>query len=193
MSDTVWIALIVAGSIVLIFFALLIFLPRSVDGLSRRVQKFDANSKGISINFFQEQAEKVKELKGGDLPKLPTEVDWSEVNILWVDDFPENNFHEASMFEALGAAVRFVRSNIAAVEALQEWPVSIIISDINRHGQVETGLQLPNKIREASKLVPPFIYYVGERTGQTTPSGATVTVYPVELFSEVNKILRGNK
>lgn len=189
MSDAIWIALIVFGFLLIIFFSLLFFLPKTVERLLGRVQAFDANAEGLSIKFFEEQAHKVAELRGGETPKAPSGSDWKEVSVLWVDDVPENNFHEATMFEALGADVRFARDNAAALAAAQEKPPTLMISDIHRHGETETGLDLPAKFNEANQLLPTLIYYTGYRTEEKTANGHAVTTYPAELFSEVARSL----
>lgn len=164
-----------------------------MERLLERVQAFDASAEGLSIKFFEEQAQKVAALRGGEAPKAPAGPDWKEVSILWIDDVPENNFHEATMFEALGADVRFARDNASALAAVQDEPPTLMISDIHRHGDTETGLDLPAKFKETNELLPPLIYYTGDRTKEKTAEGHAVTIYPAELFSEVVKLLESNE
>lgn len=185
MSDVVWIALIIAGFGLIIYFSLLFVLPDALKQLVGRVSRINANTEGVSINFFEAQAQKVVELRGGETPSAPMGTNWKNVSILWVDDFPENNFLEASMFEALGADVRFARNNSAALAAAQGRAPTLIISDINRLNDMETGLDIPADFSKASQPLPPLVYYTGHRTKETTPDGYPVAIYPAELFSQV--------
>lgn len=158
-----------------------------------RVEAFDAGSDGISIKFFKEQAEKAATLRGGEAPEAPTGINWSGKSILWVDDIPENNFHEATMFEALGADVRFARNNRDAVQAARERAPTLIVSDISRDGEAETGLDLPSVFQSNGLRLPPLVYYTGSKDSDRTPSGHPVTVVPSELFSAVIRALENGE
>ncbi|MEO0438647.1 MAG: hypothetical protein AAF098_17245 [Pseudomonadota bacterium] len=193
MSDTVWIALIVAGSILIIFFSLLIFFPKSLERLLGRVHSVDANAEGLSITFFKEQAQKAAERKGGNAPEAPLGLYLKGVSVLWVDDVPENNFHEAAMFEALGADVRFSRDNASALVSAQKLTPSLIVSDIHRHGELESGLDLPSIFSEADQELPPVVYYTGSKADETASNGHPITIHPGELFSEAFRLLENGK
>lgn len=188
MSDAVLITLIMAGLIFIVFLFLLFLRPEVLDNLSEIV----AGPDGISIKFFKSQGKKVAELRGGEVPSRPAGADLKGKAILWVDDNPENNFHEASMFEALGADVTFVRSNEAAVYADSAKRATLIISDIRRNGASETGLDLPLEFEKRGRSLPPLVYYTGTRTEPLTPGGYPVTIEPAELFFNAVRLLQGD-
>jgi len=187
MSDAVFITLILAVLIFLMFSVMLFSRPQVFDNLSEVVAAPD----GISIKFFKAQGLKAAEEKGGEVPSRHAAMDLRGKTILWVDDNPENNFHEASMFEALGADVTFVRSNAAAIYANDAKKADLIISDIGRSGENETGLELPAEFQKQARSLPPLVYYVGTRTDTVTIDGYPVTTQPAELFSKAVQALRG--
>lgn len=193
MSDALSIVLSVLGFLLIVFFALLFIFPEELRKLLRRVEAVDAGTDGLSIKFFREQADKAANLKGGEAPSVPEHNTFSGTSILWVDDNPENNFHEAAMFEALGADVRFAKSNASAVEMANDMPPSLLISDIGRENSTDTGTEIPGAFADAGLSLPPMVYYVTTKTEDLTPDGQLVTTLPKELFLAAIEALEGKK
>lgn len=185
MSDTVWIVLIVFSFLLVI----VLRFPEETKKLFSRIKKLDAGKNGLSVTFFEDQAAKAAERHGGTAPKAPNGRVLENCSILWVDDIPENNFHEAAMFEALGADVQFARTNQAAVAIASNSRPTLVLSDIGRESESESGLELPSAF-EASGIAPSkLIYYTGSKTADTTPQGHLVTTIPSELFNAVIKAI----
>lgn len=193
MSDASVIALGFLGFLLIIFVVLIRVFPEELRRLLRRVESVEASSGKVGIKFFEEQAEKAAKIKGGDAPSAPDGDPLSGASILWVDDAPEKNFHEAAMFEALGADVRFARTNEKAIELAKENPPTLVVSDIARSSAPESGLEIPGAFTEAGLSAPPLVYYVGDKTGDHTPDGHVVTALPKDMFSAAIKAIETNR
>ncbi|WP_274424877.1 hypothetical protein [Chelativorans sp. YIM 93263] len=193
MSDTVQIISYLLIFLFVVFLITLWRFPEEVRIKLRSIKSVDANSNGLSLEFFEQQFDKATSEKGGStaLSAPPVASLWAGREVLWVDDNPAYNFHEAAMFEALGANVTFAVSNAEAVKELREKSASIIISDIARSGKQESGLDLPDTIRNANLKLPPLVYYTGAADAPTTPQGFPVTDVPNALYKAVAQALAG--
>ena len=99
----------------------------------------------------------------------------SKNKILWVDDTPENNLLERSVFENVGLDVYTALSTDEALHLLQRNKYSVIISDMSRREGPRAGYDLLNAMRERG-LTLPFIIYSGSddpaHTAEAIRSGA---------------------
>lgn len=78
--------------------------------------------------------------------------------ILWVDDLPANNHAECRLLEAFGAEVRQARSTQEGVSALALGRWDLLLSDMERDGVPDAGLQMLGQLSRGS---PPVVFYVG--------------------------------
>jgi CheY-like chemotaxis protein len=62
--------------------------------------------------------------------------------ILWVDDHPEYNAPETRILTSIGINVEAVRSTAEALARLAKKPYSVVISDMEREGVKDAGIQL---------------------------------------------------
>lgn len=194
MSDFVQIIVYLLVFAFLVFCLLVWRFPKEVGANLKNIKSFRASKGGVTIEFYR-QLEKAVNEKGGstDLGAAPITSLWAGREILWVDDNPANNFHEAAMFEALGANIVFAKSNSAAIDIISKLSPALIISDIAREGIDESGLELPDVIRSAKLALPPIVYYVGDAEEGTTPHGFPVTDLPDALYKAVARALAGGK
>jgi CheY-like chemotaxis protein len=81
--------------------------------------------------------------------------------ILWVDDHPGNNSNEKRTFEDFGLQIDQVKSTTAALNHLLGRPYGLILSDMNRDGDSNAGLELLGKLR-LSECPTPLVFYVGK-------------------------------
>ncbi|TWO72537.1 TIR domain-containing protein [Caenimonas sedimenti] len=121
--------------------------------------------------------------------------------ILWVDDQPQGNRHEAAALAKLQIEVVQVLSTDDAMDRLQEdaEAFDLVISDWERAGEPpEAGLRLFTRMRDAGLAVP-VVYYHGaqgglrrQRADQVLALGAAgEAVLPGELLALVAKALGG--
>ncbi len=97
-------------------------------------------------------------------------------NVLWVNDFPNEIDPLVKLFEAYGIRVWLALDNANAVALARRVPVDLVVSDIYRNSQTETGntgLELPNQL-EAKRLNLPVVYFVATYDPETQriPAGA---------------------
>jgi len=109
------------------------------------------------------------------------------VQILWVDDCPENNKNELKMFRQLQIDVRTVTDTQSAVQLLQEHsdqhPYDIVLSDMARGDEPSAGLSLLAELANMN-VQPPVIFYVGviDPTKGVPPQAFGLTNRPDELL-----------
>lgn len=104
--------------------------------------------------------------------------------ILWVDDNPQNNAHEASLFTTLGAQVSQFHDNDSAIKIIAQSASSyhVIISDIARENQETDGIDLLDKIKHYRLNIPIIFYVTQLERGRALPNGAFgITNRPDEL------------
>ncbi len=105
--------------------------------------------------------------------------------VLWVDDVPQQNAHEARLLETAGAKVMSATSNADALDLLQRTDhlFDLVISDIARPENEPAGEALAQAMREAGFDLP-VIYYISEVDfARPDPAGSFgLTNRPDELF-----------
>jgi len=108
--------------------------------------------------------------------------------ILWVDDLPGNNHSEYRMLTALGAEVRQVQSTREGLAALPQGPWDLLLSDMDRDGVPDAGLQM---LRDLPRGSPPVVFYVGRvDESRPVPRGAFgITDRPEPLLHLVFDVL----
>jgi CheY-like chemotaxis protein len=80
------------------------------------------------------------------------------LNILWVDDRPQNNAFEITALEDAGHRIRTVRSSGEAEAALWTGHFDAILSDMGRPEGRDAGLELLRKLRAAGDRRPYGFY-----------------------------------
>ena len=85
---------------------------------------------------------------------------FTEAQILWVDDHPENNLNERKMFRQLKIEIDTAKSTDEALDILRHAEYDLVISDIARGEKATAGLDFLNEFRKQNKTTP-LIYYVG--------------------------------
>jgi CheY-like chemotaxis protein len=80
------------------------------------------------------------------------------LNILWVDDRPQNNAFEIAALEEAGHRIRTVRSSGEAEAALRSGRIDAILSDMGRPEGRNAGLELLRKLRAAGDRRPYGFY-----------------------------------
>ena len=105
------------------------------------------------------------------------------VQLLWVDDNPENNFNERRMFRQLAVDIDTVKSTEEALKALRQGAYDVIVSDMVRGDDRTAGMDLLRRLSTDKNFVP-VIFYVGSFTPQQgTPAMAFgITNRPDELL-----------
>lgn len=85
---------------------------------------------------------------------------FEDVQILWVDDHPENNLNERKMFRHLKAEIDTAKSTEEALEILKHGGYDLVISDMARGDKPTAGLEFLKQFREIDNTTP-VIFYLG--------------------------------
>ncbi len=80
--------------------------------------------------------------------------------ILWVDDHPENNINEKRTLEGFGVHVDQVTSTTEALNRLLGRSLDLIISDMDRAGRSDAGMELLCSLLSSDCPIP-LVFYVG--------------------------------
>lgn len=92
--------------------------------------------------------------------------------ILWVDDHPENNVNEKRTLEDFAFHVDQVRSTAEALSRLLGRSFDLILSDMERDGRKDAGIELLTKLRSSDCPIP-VVFYVGHfDPARCVPAGA---------------------
>jgi len=78
--------------------------------------------------------------------------------VLWVDDRPDNNIFERSVFEKLGFEFDLAETTNEAINMLRQRKYDAIISDMGRREGEKEGYVLLSKVRKNDSDIPFFIY-----------------------------------
>ncbi len=91
--------------------------------------------------------------------KLPVSPDQPGLQVLWVDDEPENNARfQEELNELLHAIFTMAVGTAAALEYLARSYFDVIVSDISRHGDNEQGREMLRAFAERNVAVPVVFY-----------------------------------
>jgi len=117
--------------------------------------------------------------------------------ILWVDDQPDNNSFEVEALQSLGFKVDFATSTPEALHKLEQGSFDLIISDMNRSGEVRAGFSLLTRLRMEGSITP-FILYSAPATpecqAEAWKRGAVgVTDRPQDLITMVLETVSARK
>lgn len=109
--------------------------------------------------------------------------------VLWVDDYPGNNYYERSLLEALDIRFTISTSTEDALERVSGNNYNVIISDMGRPPDSRAGYTLLKKLQQRG-IHTPFIIYAGsnlpEHKAETKRQGGFGTTNnPKELFQLV--------
>jgi CheY-like chemotaxis protein len=112
------------------------------------------------------------------------------VQILWVDDHPENNLNERDMFCQLKAKIDSAVNTEEALNMLRNVKYDVVISDMAREGDLTAGLTLLDRLRKESQR-PAVIFYVGVFNPEKgiPPLAFGITNRPDELLHLVLDVL----
>lgn len=80
--------------------------------------------------------------------------------VLWVDDYPENNINERRMFRQLETEIDIARSTQEALEILKNGRYDIVFSDMARGENAAAGLEFLEQFRKIDETTP-VIFYIG--------------------------------
>jgi CheY-like chemotaxis protein len=80
--------------------------------------------------------------------------------VLWVDDYPENNINERRMFRQLETGIDIARSTQEALEILKNGRYDVVFSDMARGENAKAGLEFLEQFRKTDKTTP-VIFYIG--------------------------------
>lgn len=161
--------------------------PARMDVLLASIQKFKVS--GIEFEF-QRSLELATEARGGKVSQEHINLSakrlvqsrnlTSEAKILWIDDTPENNTFERTLFEKAGANITVVVSSEKARRCLEYFSYDIILSDIRRDSDDKAGIHFLQTLCKHQNKIP-IIFYVG-KVINSVPTGAFgITDSPDEL------------
>jgi len=117
--------------------------------------------------------------------------------ILWVDDQPEDKPFEVEALQSLGFKVDFAASTQEALDKLQRSAFDLIISDMNRPGEVRAGFSLLTRLRLEGDTTPYVLYSAPatpECQAEAWKRGAVgVTESPQDLVTMVLETVSSRK
>jgi CheY-like chemotaxis protein len=110
--------------------------------------------------------------------------------VLWIDDHPENNAWGRALLKAFQADVTTVESTRSAVALLHQEHFDVLLSDIDREGQSDHGIQALAALHEADPIVPVVFFIRSLDRSLRTPLGAFgITNDPGELLHLILDVL----
>ncbi|QUQ65562.1 response regulator [Kutzneria sp. CA-103260] len=110
--------------------------------------------------------------------------------VLWVDDEPDNNVYETLALVELGKFVTTATSTEAAHEYLSQLDFAAIITDLNRDGDRDAGLNFIREVR-ASGSRTPIVVYTGDVSTVSAAVGEAGADAIVDLPNDlVDEIVR---
>jgi len=114
------------------------------------------------------------------------------VHAIWIDDNPDQNFHERTALASLGVLVDTVIDSNAALKLIKSGRFDFVLSDIERQQSSSEGIRFLNYLVEEEKISLPCVFYVGRCQHKLgTPAYAFgITDSPTELLHLVLDILQ---
>ncbi len=118
----------------------------------------------------------------------------SGIEILWVDDHPENNLNERRMFKQLNVDIDTAKSTDEALAMLKFAKYDLILSDMYRDDNPADGLDFLKKFRKTNETTP-VIFYIGvfDPGKGVPPKSFGITNRPDELLHLVLDALERKK
>lgn len=108
--------------------------------------------------------------------------------VLWVDDQPDNNLYETVALEQLGRFITKATTTDSALFYLSQLDFTLVITDLERGGHRDAGLDFIQKAKRAG-LTLPIVVYTSDATRvreRLLVAGAKAVVdSPAELIHEV--------
>lgn len=110
--------------------------------------------------------------------------------VLWVDDQPSNNFYERLALAEIGLGVDIATTSEEGIRSAQYVRPDVIVSDMNRHGDSNAGLEFMVAAR-AVGVSAPIIFYTGHADEtRGVPIGAFgITDRPDEVLHLILDVL----
>ncbi len=143
---------------------------------------------GTSTHSWKVDVTDTQKKRAMDRVKVHWRV-FQKATFLWLDDHPENNINERKLFRKLGVTIDIATTNQEALELAVRGDHDLIISDIGRDQQDETGLDFLEQLQK--KGVPtPLIFYVGTAKPGVPPGAFGLTALPTELLELTMDVLR---
>jgi CheY-like chemotaxis protein len=109
------------------------------------------------------------------------------VNILWVDDHPDNNINEVLMLRDLGVSITQTLSSEKARQYLDRAQFDLLITDIGRERDPRAGIRFLKELRQGDDP-PTIVYFLGseETAEEAEAAGARAAVQtPAKLLEAV--------
>lgn len=151
-------------------------LPQA-DRLVRRLQEGGA----VPVAMIREDEEP---------PAGEARSDYTGVSILWVDDYPEQNFQRVRRLQDQGAAVILAQDGPSAEVFLGSFGFDLLISDVSRGPGGDEGLVDLARWRESGLFVGPAMFFVNRltpaRLQRAGELGARITDSPRTLAQYVD-------
>ena len=156
----------------LLLTAFMIVSWNDIRALIPRISQFEAF--GVKVELSELKSAFEKQLTSEETPKIsikPDEIEavlaraikvqsvFEGATILWVDDRPENNLPFRQLLRELGAGVEPARSNKEALKLASIDSFDLIVSDIKREEEIDTGID-GLKLLRSNGVKSPLIFYV---------------------------------
>lgn len=109
---------------------------------------------GISVEDVEGIVQTVQQLPSASEEKLSDDG----IQILWVDDRPENNVYERKAFESVGVEFTLSLNTKDALTRLSRGKFSAVISDMGREEGPREGYVLLDAMRQRGDKTPLFFY-----------------------------------
>jgi hypothetical protein len=185
MSNSVLIALVVAGAVLLVFFTIALRFPDVIRRLSSA--EVTLGPSGAAIKFAADAIQD-REHRAVDSNLIATQLDAVARArfILWVDDDPVGNRNEIEALRGAGVHIDTATTNNEAEMLARKRSYDTVISDIARVTPEEplAGLQLPHLLKSIQPDLR-YVYYVRKVDTPTTRDGYPIVNRPSELFREL--------
>lgn len=179
------------------------FRERGEEIINDKISEIDGlliKSKEKSDNQFRQIGKLLMELSKksksvNDVDESTDDVDLlNKKEILWVDDYPDNNNYPRQMMEDVGIGFTLSLSTEDAKEHLNHKTFDLIISDMGRGPKGTAGLDLLELIREMKIKTPTIIYAsrgaIRSHGPRAKELGAVATLTGVTtILREIQKIL----
>jgi CheY-like chemotaxis protein len=122
----------------------------------------------------------------------PDQATISGVNMLWIDDHPLSNRRLTDLWTARGANVTVATDRTSAIDAIEQATPAVILSDFDRNGVADGGINDLEFFRSTGLYTGPVIFCSGrgnsERRRRVAELGA---LGPTNDENEINRLVYG--